>query len=60
MRNLKHKTAVHRLSTIHGTSYHSHGHAYEWHHAPNMELLQLILSALAVATAGQETVSRAF
>jgi len=27
---------------------------------PNMELLQLILSALAVATAGQETVSRAF
>jgi len=27
---------------------------------PNMELLQLILSALAVATAGQETVARAF
>ena len=27
---------------------------------PNMELLQLVLSALAVATAGQDTVSRAF
>jgi len=39
---------------------HSHGHAYEWHHVPKHGTTSAILSALAVATAGQETVSRAF